>query len=70
MYCFNYQSCSPVVDTVASATKDVKHAVAIASAQKNKGSLEVESIVRAALMRVWFRLSTMTFCSGVRGVEV
>ncbi|GKF18130.1 hypothetical protein Tco_0063048, partial [Tanacetum coccineum] len=27
------------------ATKDVKHAVTIASAQKNKGSLEAESIV-------------------------
>ncbi|GJY34673.1 putative ribonuclease H-like domain-containing protein [Tanacetum coccineum] len=34
-----------------SATKDVKHAVAIASAQKNKGSLEAESIVRAASTR-------------------
>ncbi|GJZ25072.1 hypothetical protein Tco_0562531, partial [Tanacetum coccineum] len=55
---------------VTSATKDVKHAVVIASAQKNKGSLEAESIVRAASTRVRFRLSTTSFCSGVRGVEV
>ncbi|GJW01726.1 hypothetical protein Tco_1556977 [Tanacetum coccineum] len=46
------------------------HAVAIASAQKNKGSLEAESIVRAASTRVRFHLSTTPFCSGVRGVEV
>ncbi|GJX70420.1 hypothetical protein Tco_0307591 [Tanacetum coccineum] len=46
------------------------HAIAIASAQKNKGSLEAESIVRAASMRVRFRLSTTPLCSGVRGVEV
>ncbi|GJT30008.1 hypothetical protein Tco_0910283 [Tanacetum coccineum] len=52
------------------ATKDVKHAVAITSAQKNKGSLEAESIVRAASTRVRFRLSTTPFYSGVRGVDV
>ncbi|GKB08019.1 hypothetical protein Tco_0836303 [Tanacetum coccineum] len=46
-----------------------RHAVAIASAQKNKGSLEAESIVRAASTRVRFHLSTTPFCSGVRGVE-
>ncbi|GKC84394.1 hypothetical protein Tco_1140111 [Tanacetum coccineum] len=46
------------------------HAVAIASAQKNKESLEAESIVRAASIRVRFCLSTMPFCSGVRGVDV
>ncbi|GKG29372.1 hypothetical protein Tco_0416737, partial [Tanacetum coccineum] len=39
-------------------------------AQKNKGSLEAESIVQAASTRVRFRLSTTPFCSGVRGVEV
>ncbi|GJZ23257.1 putative reverse transcriptase domain-containing protein [Tanacetum coccineum] len=55
---------------VTSATKDVKHAVAIPSAQKNKGSLEAESIVRAASTRVRFRRSTMPLCSGVPGVEV
>ncbi|GJW13235.1 hypothetical protein Tco_0017368 [Tanacetum coccineum] len=33
---------------IEGATKDVKHAVAIASAQKNKGSLEAESIIRAS----------------------
>ncbi|GJT53472.1 hypothetical protein Tco_0988526 [Tanacetum coccineum] len=48
----------------------VKHAVAIASAQKNKGSLEAESIVRAASIRVQFPLSTTPFFLGVRGVEV
>ncbi|GJR22806.1 hypothetical protein Tco_0971333 [Tanacetum coccineum] len=32
--------------------KDVKHAGCVASAQKNKGSLEAESIVRAASTRV------------------
>ncbi|GJU54539.1 hypothetical protein Tco_1228253 [Tanacetum coccineum] len=32
-------------------------------AQKNKGSLEAESIVRAASTRVRFHLSTMPFCS-------
>ncbi|GKA57873.1 hypothetical protein Tco_0757061 [Tanacetum coccineum] len=48
----------------------VLHAVAIASAQKNKGSLEAESIVRAASTRVRFRLSTTPFRSGVRGVDV
>ncbi|GKF98848.1 hypothetical protein Tco_0297631, partial [Tanacetum coccineum] len=46
------------------------HAVAIASAQKNKGSLEAESIVRAASTKVRFRLLTTPFCSGVQGVEV
>ncbi|GJZ46758.1 hypothetical protein Tco_0600590 [Tanacetum coccineum] len=55
---------------VTSETKYVKHAVAIALAQKNKGSLEAESIVRAASTRVRFRLSTTPFYSGVRGVEV
>ncbi|GJX91500.1 hypothetical protein Tco_0344826 [Tanacetum coccineum] len=55
---------------VTGATKDVKHAVVIASAQKNKGSLEAESIIRAASMRVRFRLLTTPFCSGVRRVEV
>ncbi|GJS42536.1 retrovirus-related pol polyprotein from transposon TNT 1-94 [Tanacetum coccineum] len=48
----------------------IMHAVAIASAQKSKGSLEAESIVRAASIRVRFRLSTTPFCSGVRGVDV
>ncbi|GKB82810.1 hypothetical protein Tco_0949705, partial [Tanacetum coccineum] len=52
---------------VTSATKDVKHAVAIASSQKNRGSLEAKSIVRAASTRVRFRLSTTPFYSGVRG---
>ncbi|GJU06874.1 hypothetical protein Tco_1123304 [Tanacetum coccineum] len=41
-----------------------------ASSQKNKGTLEVESIVRAASTRVRFRLLTTPFCSGVLGVEV
>ncbi|GKA14343.1 hypothetical protein Tco_0693989, partial [Tanacetum coccineum] len=54
---------------VTSATKDVKHAVANASAQKNKGSLEAESIIRAALTRVRFRLSTTPFCQVVRGLQ-
>ncbi|GKD65533.1 hypothetical protein Tco_1307641, partial [Tanacetum coccineum] len=35
----------------------------------NKGSLEAESIVRATLTRVRFRLLTTPFYSGVRGVE-
>ncbi|GJU41979.1 hypothetical protein Tco_1194936 [Tanacetum coccineum] len=52
------------------ATKDVKHAVAIASVQKNKGSLEAESIVRAASTRVRFHLSKTPFCLGVRGIDV
>nr|GFA62523.1 hypothetical protein [Tanacetum cinerariifolium] len=40
------------------------HAVAIASAQKNKGSFEAESIVRAASTRVRFRLSiTLSYCN-------
>ncbi|GKF78266.1 hypothetical protein Tco_0230736, partial [Tanacetum coccineum] len=42
------------------------HAVATASAQNDNGSLEAESIVRAASTRVRFRLSTTPFCSGVR----
>ncbi|GJR07527.1 ribonuclease H-like domain-containing protein [Tanacetum coccineum] len=46
------------------------HAVTTASAQNDNGSLEAESIVRAASTRVRFRLSTTPFCSGVRGVEV
>ncbi|GJR33083.1 hypothetical protein Tco_1109315 [Tanacetum coccineum] len=46
------------------------HAVANASAQKNKGSLEADNIHRAASTRVRFRLLTMPLCSGVRGVEV
>ncbi|GJT52009.1 hypothetical protein Tco_0978166 [Tanacetum coccineum] len=46
-----------------------EHAVATASAQNDNGSLEAESIVRAA-HKVRFRLSTMSFYSGVRGVEV
>ncbi|GKF76457.1 hypothetical protein Tco_0225901 [Tanacetum coccineum] len=73
MYGFNYQSGSLVVNSVSlrlSATKDVKDAVAIASSQKNKGSLEAKSVVQAASTRVRFRLSTTPFCSGVRGVEV
>ncbi|GKD35272.1 hypothetical protein Tco_1250781, partial [Tanacetum coccineum] len=41
-----------------------------ASALKNKGCLEAESIVRAASTRVQFHLSTTSFYSGVRGVEV
>ncbi|GJS22531.1 hypothetical protein Tco_0451163 [Tanacetum coccineum] len=48
----------------------LKHAVAIASAQNNKGSLEAESIVRAASTRVQFRLSTTPFCSGVQGKRI
>ncbi|GJY78700.1 hypothetical protein Tco_0484501, partial [Tanacetum coccineum] len=36
----------------------------------DNGSLEAESIVRAASTRVRFRLSTTLFCSGVRGVEI
>ncbi|GJS55735.1 hypothetical protein Tco_0629097 [Tanacetum coccineum] len=48
------------------ATKDVKHAVAIALAQKNKGSLEAESIVQAASTRVRFRLFDIAVLSGVR----
>ncbi|GKB16146.1 hypothetical protein Tco_0850069 [Tanacetum coccineum] len=47
---------------VTGATKDVKHAVGIASAQKNKGSLDAESIVRAVpRLRVNGRLSTTPF---------
>ncbi|GJS71848.1 hypothetical protein Tco_1056143 [Tanacetum coccineum] len=49
------------------------HAVAIASAQKNKGSLEAESIdVRQAQRekKCGYCLSTTPFCTGVRGVEV
>ncbi|GJV18351.1 retrovirus-related pol polyprotein from transposon TNT 1-94 [Tanacetum coccineum] len=42
-----------------------EHAVATASAQNDNGSLEAESIVRAASTRVRFRLSTTSFCSGV-----
>nr|GEY75863.1 integrase, catalytic region, zinc finger, CCHC-type, peptidase aspartic, catalytic [Tanacetum cinerariifolium] len=49
---------------------DLEHAVALASAQKNKGCVEAKSIVRAASIRVRFQLLTMPFCSGVRGVEV
>ncbi|GJX38241.1 hypothetical protein Tco_0251544 [Tanacetum coccineum] len=52
------------------ATKDVKHVVAYALDQKNKGSLEAESIIRAASTRVRFHLSTTPFYSGVRGVDV
>nr|GEV15790.1 hypothetical protein [Tanacetum cinerariifolium] len=44
----------------------LEHAVPIASAQKNKGSFEAESIVRVASTRVQFRRLTMPFCSGVR----
>ncbi|GKA46817.1 hypothetical protein Tco_0739700 [Tanacetum coccineum] len=44
--------------------------VATASVQNDNGSLEAESIVRAASTSVRFRLSTTPFCSGVRGVEV
>ncbi|GJW15351.1 hypothetical protein Tco_0019484 [Tanacetum coccineum] len=47
-----------------------EHAVATALAQNDNGSLEAESIVRAASTRVRFHLSTTPFCSGVRGVEV
>ncbi|GJS22994.1 putative ribonuclease H-like domain-containing protein [Tanacetum coccineum] len=47
-----------------------QHAVAIASAQKNKGSLEAKSIVQATSTRVRFHLLTMPFCLGVRGVDV
>ncbi|GKB05282.1 hypothetical protein Tco_0833477, partial [Tanacetum coccineum] len=43
---------------------------AIASAQKNKGTLAVLSIVRAASTRVRFRHSTMPFCLGVRATDV
>ncbi|GJR53458.1 putative ribonuclease H-like domain-containing protein [Tanacetum coccineum] len=65
---------SPSCDGTVVSVKEIhfvvlaggQHAVAIASAQKNKGSLEAESIVRAASTRVRFRLSTMSFCSGVR----
>ncbi|GKG42411.1 hypothetical protein Tco_0476709, partial [Tanacetum coccineum] len=38
------------------------HAVATASAQNDNGSLEDESIVRAASTRVQFRLLTTLFC--------
>nr|GEW53679.1 retrovirus-related Pol polyprotein from transposon TNT 1-94 [Tanacetum cinerariifolium] len=41
----------------------LRHAVAIASVQKNKGSFEAESIVRAASTRVRFHLLTTPFCS-------
>ncbi|GKA73896.1 putative reverse transcriptase domain-containing protein [Tanacetum coccineum] len=41
-----------------------KHAVATASAQNDNGSLEAESIVRAASTRVRFRLSTTCFILG------
>ncbi|GJW97204.1 hypothetical protein Tco_0179012 [Tanacetum coccineum] len=66
MYAYlNYQRCVRktqdvlvLVLNIRCATKDVKHAVAIASAQKNKRSLEAESIVRAASTRVRFHLST------------
>ncbi|GJU45114.1 hypothetical protein Tco_1202380 [Tanacetum coccineum] len=53
---------------VASATKDVK--VFETLVQKNKGSLEAESVVRAASTRVRFRLSTMLFYSGVEAMDV
>nr|GFA68844.1 ribonuclease H-like domain-containing protein [Tanacetum cinerariifolium] len=43
---------------------------AIASAQKNRGTLAALSIVRAASTRVRFRLSTTPFCSGVRATDV
>nr|GFA60022.1 hypothetical protein [Tanacetum cinerariifolium] len=46
------------------------HAVAIALAQKNKGSFEAQSIVQAASTRVRFCLSTMPLCSGVQAEEV
>ncbi|GKG25423.1 hypothetical protein Tco_0398569, partial [Tanacetum coccineum] len=46
------------------------HTVATASAQNDNGSLEAKSIIRAASTRVWFLLSTMSFCLGVQGVEV
>ncbi|GKG21582.1 hypothetical protein Tco_0384177, partial [Tanacetum coccineum] len=46
------------------------HAVATALAQNDNGSLEAESIIRAASTRVRFYLLTTPFCSGVRGVEV
>ncbi|GKA52381.1 hypothetical protein Tco_0745696 [Tanacetum coccineum] len=38
-------------------------------AQNDNGSLEAESIVRVASTSVQFRLSTTSFCLGVRGVE-
>nr|GFA35687.1 hypothetical protein [Tanacetum cinerariifolium] len=44
--------------------------VAIASAQKNRGTLAVLGIVRAASTSVWFCLSTMSFCLGVRATDV
>ncbi|GKA19393.1 hypothetical protein Tco_0699308 [Tanacetum coccineum] len=68
MYGFNYQSASLVVNSISLRLSG--HAVAITSTQKNKGSLEAESIVRAASTRVRFRLLTMPFCSVVRGVDV
>ncbi|GKG38461.1 hypothetical protein Tco_0460173, partial [Tanacetum coccineum] len=46
------------------------HAVATTSVQNDNGSLEAESIVRAASTRVRFLLSTTLFCSDVQGVEV
>ncbi|GKF96579.1 hypothetical protein Tco_0292400, partial [Tanacetum coccineum] len=53
---------------VASETKDVK--VFETLVQKNKGSLEAESVVRAASTRVRFHLSTMPFYSGVKAMDV
>ncbi|GJU22282.1 hypothetical protein Tco_1155624 [Tanacetum coccineum] len=48
----------------------IEHAVATDSAQNDNGSLEAESIVRAASTRVRFHLSTTPFCSDVQGVEI
>ncbi|GKG35690.1 hypothetical protein Tco_0440844, partial [Tanacetum coccineum] len=40
------------------------------SPKEQTGSLEAESIIRAASTRVRFHLSTTLFCSSVQGVEV
>nr|GEY15028.1 hypothetical protein [Tanacetum cinerariifolium] len=53
----------PVTTQTLPQTAKKAHAFAIASAQKNKGSCEAKSIVRAASTRVWFRLSTTPFYS-------
>nr|GEV38628.1 hypothetical protein [Tanacetum cinerariifolium] len=64
---------TPFVVVERGMTRDifwVKHAVAIASSQKNSGSLEAKSIVRAALTVVQIRHSTTSFCSSVREIFV
>ncbi|GJS49483.1 hypothetical protein Tco_0599604 [Tanacetum coccineum] len=59
LFLSSYQSKSSPCSWLGNkCNQKVKHAVAIASAQKNKASLEADSIIRAASMRVRFRLST------------